>query len=258
MLASIRNLRLVESDLLLLHEAHDLDRLTRLRETISAEGVQRHPVIAVAHGERYLVLDGAHRARALSELGHRFTLVQEVEPPELSEAWGHLLDREPAEIRSVLGSLESLVITEKEPEGGALAAVEFGDGERTFIRVGEGGLAAEVRALWELQAVYRPGRRVRRVGPGEAADPVRGSRVVIRYRGFSVGELVEVVASGSVLPPGITRFRLKERVLGVSFPLERMADGDPLERNAELERFVARLWEENRVRSYDEPVVLFE
>lgn len=258
MLASLRNLRLAESHLLLLHEAHDPDRLSRLRDTIRSEGVQRHPVIAVAHGERYLVLDGAHRARALSELGYGFTLVQEVGPPEVSEAWGHTLDREPPEILSGLYALKELEVTEVEPEDGALAVVEFGGGEKVFVRAREEGLSAEVRALWGLQTVYRPGRRVRRVGPEEVGFAEAGGWPVIRYRGFTVGELAAVVDSGAVLPAGITRFKLRERVLGVSFPLERMADGDPGERNAELRSFVTRLWEENRVRSYDEPVVLFE
>lgn len=257
MLAALRNLRLVESESLLLHEAHDPERLSRLRDTIRSEGVQRHPVIATARGEKFLVLDGAHRARALSELGYHFTLIQEVEPPEVSEAWGHVLDREPAEVWSGLRSLEDAALAERESEGGALAVVELG-GERVFVRALEKGLAAEVRALWGLQAVYRPGRRVLRVGPEETAGHDYGGGVVIRYRGFTAGELAEVVDSGLVLPAGITRFRLRERVLGVCFPLERMSNGEPGERNAELKSFVVRLWEENRVRSYDEPVVLFE
>jgi hypothetical protein len=37
-----------------------------------------------------------------------------------------------------------------------------------------------------------------------------------------------------------------------------MKEGDPSARNAELREFVERRWEENRVRYYGEPVVLFE
>jgi hypothetical protein len=66
------------------------------------------------------------------------------------------------------------------------------------------------------------------------------------------------VRSGAVLPAGITRFRLRERVLGVRYPLQKMKNGDTPARNAELEAFVERLWRENRIRYYKEPVVLFE
>jgi hypothetical protein len=82
--------------------------------------------------------------------------------------------------------------------------------------------------------------------------------VMIRYRPFTSGELVEIVRSGAVLPAGITRFRVRERVLGVRYPLEKMKNGDASARNAELKAFVERLWRENRIRYYGEPVVLFE
>jgi L-serine kinase (ATP) / ParB family transcriptional regulator, heme-responsive regulator len=81
---------------------------------------------------------------------------------------------------------------------------------------------------------------------------------VIRYRAFAPEELVEIVRSRAVLPAGITRFRVRERVLGVRYPLEKMYDGDAHTRNAELMSFVERLWRENRIRYYEEPVVLFE
>src|ERR687898_301305 len=71
-------------------------------------------------------------------------------------------------------------------------------------------------------------------------------------------DLAEIVDSGTVLPAGITRFRVRERVLGVRYPLDRMMEGDPRARNAELREFVEGRWKENRVRYYGEPVVLFE
>ncbi len=55
----------------------------------------------------------------------------------------------------------------------------------------------------------------------------------------------------------VTR-RVRERVLGVRYPLGRMMDGEPRARNVELRRFVTERWAENRVRYYREPVVLFE
>ena len=81
---------------------------------------------------------------------------------------------------------------------------------------------------------------------------------MVRYRPFTPPELVELVRSGAVLPAGITRFRVRERVLGVSYPLEMLKDGDVTARNAELTEFVRSRWEENRIRYYAEPVVLFE
>ena len=92
MIPSLEDLLLVDLGCLVLHEAHDEDRLAPLRRRIEAEGEQRNPVIVSPHEDRYLVLDGAHRVRALRELGSRFVLVQAVEPPEKAEGWGHLLN----------------------------------------------------------------------------------------------------------------------------------------------------------------------
>ncbi|MDP8950359.1 MAG: ParB N-terminal domain-containing protein [Actinomycetota bacterium] len=237
---------------LILHEAHDEDRLASLRARIEVEGEQRNPVIVSSQGDCCLVLDGAHRVRALEELGCRLTLAQFVEPPERAESWAHLLD---GVALDKLHGVEEIEVSERQ-RGARLAEVELADGKRVFLRSREEGLLAEVRALWALQSLYPEGV-VRRVEPNGRPTLTEGEAVV-RYRSFAPGELVELVRSGAVLPAGITRFRVKERVLGVRYPLEKMQDGEASTRNAELRAFVERLWEENRIRYYEEPIVLFE
>jgi L-serine kinase (ATP) / ParB family transcriptional regulator, heme-responsive regulator len=253
LIPSLDDLRLVELERLILHEAHDEDRLASLRSRIEAEGEQHNPVIVSSQEDCCLVLDGAHRVRALEELGCRFVLAQFVEPPERAESWAHLLDGFGLDkFRDVEG------IEVSEPQGGArLAEVEVAGGRRIFLRSREEGLLAEVRALWALQALYPEGVVVRRVEANGRLRPAEG-KTIIRYRPFAPEELVEIVRSGAVLPAGITRFRVRERVLGVRYPLEKIKDGDATSRNAELRAFVERLWEENRIRYYEEPVVLFE
>jgi L-serine kinase (ATP) / ParB family transcriptional regulator, heme-responsive regulator len=251
LIPSLNDLRLVELERLILHEAHDEDRLAGLRRRIEADGTQRNPVIISSQADCCLVLDGAHRVRALEELGCRLALAQFVEHPEKAESWTHLLgDIGPDELRRV----EAIEVSEH-PEGDPLAEVEVADGKRYFLRSREEGLLAEVRALWALQSLYPQGVVVRRL---EADGRFELGEAMIRYRPFAPEELVEIVRSGAVLPAGITRFRVRERVLGVGYPLEKIREGDAPSRNAELQAFVERLWEENRIRYYKEPVVLFE
>jgi L-serine kinase (ATP) / ParB family transcriptional regulator, heme-responsive regulator len=251
LIPALDDLRLVELGGLILHEAHDENRLANLRARIESEGEQRNPVIVSSQGDCCLVLDGAHRVRALEELGCRLVLVQFVEPPERAESWAHLLDGVGLD---KLRGLEEIEVSEH--RGARLAEVEVAGGERISLRSEEKGLLAEVRALWALQSLYPEGV-VRRVEPNGPIGLAEGE-VVIRYRAFAPEELVEIVRSGAVLPAGITRFRVRERVLGVRYPLEKMRDGDAPTRNAELRSFVERLWSENRIRYYEEPVVLFE
>lgn len=253
MIPSLNDLRLVRLEDLILHEAHDEDRLIRLRVRMEAEGEQRNPIIVSSQGDCCLVLDGAHRVRALKELGCRLALVQLVDPPERAESWAHLLDGVGLQ---ELGGVEEVEIFEG-PKDASLAEVQSAEGRRVSLRSRQESLTSEVRALWALQALYPEGVVVRRVDPDAPVELGEG-QVMIRYRPFSANELVEIVRSGAVLPAGITRFRVRERVLGVRYPLEKMKDGDVPARNAELRAFVERLWGENRIRYYGEPVVLFE
>jgi len=237
---------------LLLHEAHDEDRLARLRKRMQAEGEQRNPVIVSPHEDRYLVLDGAHRVRVLHELGSPLALVQTVEPPEKAEGWGHLLGGIETSELARLHNIEASEGAGHNP----LAEVETAGEETIYLSPTGEGLQGRVRALWDLQSLYPKGA-VHRVETDAAVRLFEGD-VLIRYAGFTPGELAEIVASGTVLPAGITRFRIKERVLGVRYPLKEMADGDLDARNASLAEFVRGRWNEGRVRLYGEPVVLFE
>jgi L-serine kinase (ATP) / ParB family transcriptional regulator, heme-responsive regulator len=254
LIPSLNDLRLVELERLILHEAHDERRLARLRERIEAEGVQRNPVIVAPHEDAYLVLDGAHRVHTMKEIGSRLVLAQVVEPPESAESWGHLLTGVDAAI------LETIDGVKASGDGGGqrpLAEIETAGGERVYLRSAGDGLCDEVEALWALQRLYPGGDVVRRVDP-EGPVRLEDGEALIHYRPFTAAELVEVVRGGKVLPAGITRFRVRERILGVRFPLAGMKDGDPGERNAELRRFVEEHWRQNRIRYYGEPVVLFE
>jgi L-serine kinase (ATP) / ParB family transcriptional regulator, heme-responsive regulator len=257
---SLKDLRLVETGCLILHEAHDEGRLARLKERIASEGEQRNPVMASPYGDRFLVLDGAHRVRAMDELGARFVLVQVVEPPGQAEGWGHVVEgMEPPGPDEANGLVvgEAGEAVGDAGRGEEVAEIETSGGETLSVRSREAGSLARSRAMWGLQARYPEKAAVRRVEP-EGAVRLSGGEVLIRYRPFDPEELVEIVGSGAILPAGVTRFRVPERVLGVRYPLERMMDGAPRARNVELRRFVSERWAENRVRYYREPVVLCE
>ncbi len=251
--AALDQLRIVPLERLILHEAHDEARLATLRERVAAEAVQRNPVILTPHNEDFLLLDGAHRAHTMFTLGCAFVLAQLIDPPNKVESWTHLLSNPSLDH---LSESENLLASE-DLGVGWLAAIETTGGARSYLRARKPSLACEVRALWDLQAAYPSDAPVRRLDSGAVAS-LEDGEVRVYYRPFTVGELTEVVRGDAVLPAGITRFRVPERVLGVRFPLESLIDGDLSERNAELRVLVERRWSANRVRRYDEPVVLFE
>ena len=254
MIPALQDLRIVELGRLILHEDHDEERLVRVRGRIYAEGVQRNPVIVSPFEEGFLVLDGAHRVHALRGLEAHLALVQIVDPPPPAESWSHLLTAARVER---LREFDELRISEKDSHDGWMAEVEAAGGRRLYLRPQKNGLPEEVRALWAMQRVYPGDSEVRRIGSDEVNRLV-GDDALIRYRVFSPGELIEVVRCGAMLPAGITRFRVEERVLGARFPLRSLQSDDTQSRNAELRSLVEERWRENRIRRYDEPVVLFE
>lgn len=189
----------------------------------------------------------------MKEIGSRLILIQVIEPPVSAESWAHVV---PYENLSVLHSLEEV---ESSPLGGDNFAAEivFSNGEHVYLRAREGGLLGEVRALRSIQSLYPGDDVVRRVDPDQPVGLAK-NEAVVRYRVFTAEELVEVVRLGTVLPAGITRFRVRERVLGVRFPLSKLKEGEAATRNVELREHVDRCREQNRIRYYGEPVILFE
>lgn len=255
MILALDALRIVELSCLILHEDHDPARLARVREGIREEAVQRNPVIVAPYGDRYLVLDGAHRVRALTELGLRLALVQIIDLPERAESWGHLL---PAEnLEAALRGLPVVAVSAERPGENCLVEARLHDGRVLYAQAKDAGLIASVRALKSLGSVYPKGGVVRRIDP-EASIELGAGEALLLYRRFSPRELAEVVDTGEVLPAGITRFPVPERVLNVRYPLVLLEDGEPAARNAELRGFVEKSLEGNRVRYYAEPIVLFE
>lgn len=254
-ISALDALGIVELSRLILHEDHDPARLARVREGIREEAVQRNPVIVAPYAERYFVLDGAHRVRALAELGLRLALVQIIDLPAEAESWGHLL---PAEgLEAALRGLPEVAVSEERPGERCLVEARFHGDRVLYARAREAGLVASVRALKSLGRIYPKGSVVRRVDPEADAEPGVGETLLI-YRRFSPRELVEVVERGEVLPAGITRFPVRERVLNVRYPLELLEGGDPATRTAQFGELVQEALRKNRVRYYAEPVVLFE
>lgn len=254
-ISALDALGIVELSCLILHEDHDPPRLARVRDGIREEAVQRNPVIVAPYADRYFVLDGAHRVRALTELGLRLALVQKVGLPRKAESWSHLLPA--ANLEAALRSIPQVVVSTTRPSEDLLVEARFSDGRRLYAQSGGNGLVGSVRALKSLGSVYPQNGVVRRIDP-EAGVELGDGEALLLYRRFSPHELVEVVESGEVLPAGITRFPVPERVLNVRYPLSRLRDGEPADRGAELREFVADSLEGNRVRYYAEPVVLFE
>ena len=90
------DLRIVPVADLLLHERVDLERVTRLIDRLSADGILKNPPIvgSLPGSERFLLLDGANRVSAIQNLDIPHLIVQ-VEPFENENLeirhWNHVV-----------------------------------------------------------------------------------------------------------------------------------------------------------------------
>ena len=93
-----------------------------------------------------------------------------------------------------------------------------------------GGLIKRARTAGQLIGLYKlkPEQRVDVDDDGinlaiEAARKLGSDGVAIEYANFSQTEVMQVVAVGEILPPGLLNYRLEQRVL-MNYPLDILLD----------------------------------
>lgn len=277
-------------DRILLHEAHDAKRVQRVMAAMRQDGYLRNPIIVAEREGHYVQLDGATRAMALAEMGTPCALVQIVsyEDPEVSlSSWNHVLIDFPAQrLCTELGAMEGLncAACDQAQIGPALqarnaaaavrpeAAAQTGErqallgiisreGDGMLVRV-DGELREQLGQLASAVAVYRGQAEVRRVADlelGALLTQHPDLSAVVGFAQLKPEDVFHCAFNRAKLPMGITRHLVGGRALGVDLPLEVLADERALEeKNAWLEQMILERIRRQKVRVYQEPVIVFD
>jgi L-serine kinase (ATP) / ParB family transcriptional regulator, heme-responsive regulator len=251
----LSSLRLVNIGQLELHEDHEPSRLTATCAAIQDEGVLRHPLLAVQSSSgSYLVLDGVHRTKTLEALGCKRAPVQVVSPEEvILQSWVHQVSK--GFWMSEVFEDPYLHITPlKKKETALLAEVEEADGNRLYIYPATGAGEKERMEAWRrLVKAYSSRHAVTRIPPDEAEPPAKG-RVLVRHAPASLAMVKETVRRGEVMPAGVTRFIVPNRLLNVRVPLDFLTREKP--NLDQWQQFCSQL--EGNLRHYTESVYLCE
>ncbi|HEY7820070.1 MAG TPA: hypothetical protein VIG29_17745, partial [Vicinamibacteria bacterium] len=157
------DLRIIPVADLLLHEKVDLERVTRLIDRLSADGILKNPpiVASLPGSDRFLLLDGANRVSALQNLDipHLIVQVEPFENPKLEvRHWNHVVrDLEARELLKKAREMKGVAVENRRSEDrGFLASVTTGEGESIQL-VDRGTLASRVEHLHALVDVYYRG-----------------------------------------------------------------------------------------------------
>lgn len=265
------DLRIVPVQHLLLHEEVDLERVARLLDRLSADGVLKNPpiVASLPDSDRFLLLDGANRVSAIDNLDIPHLLVQ-VEPfqnPSLEvRHWNHVVrDIEARSLIQRVREIGGLEVREDGPGGDSsrfLASLFLEDGSSLHLY---GGPDVSERVTF-LNAIvdtyYRGDARMDRVNHDDL-DSLRRHHphfgALVCFPDFSKEEIRAVAEAGRRLPSGLTRILVPRRVLGFNLRLPLLKSSLPLEEKRRwLADAIHQKVTEHKVRYYQEPTFVFD
>lgn len=268
------DLRIVPVNDLLLHEDVDLERVARLIDRLSADGILKNPPIvgSLSGSERYLLLDGANRVSAIQNLDIPHLLVQ-VEPfdnPDLEvRHWNHVVrDIEARALVAKASELPGVKVLRGRPddpvrdEEGFLASI-LTDGSEAIHLTGSDSLEERVRHLRSVVDVYYRGEaRMDRVNHADV-EALRSHHphfgALVSFPDFSKEQVRAVAEGGGRLPSGLTRILVPRRVLGFNLQLPLLKSHLPLdEKRRWLAEEIQHKVAEHKVRYYQEPTFVFD
>ncbi len=263
------DLRIVPVGDLLRHEDVDLDRVARLLDRLSADGVLRNPpiVASLPGSDRFLLLDGANRVSALENLDipHLLVQVEPYENPDLEiRHWNHVVrDIEADKIVEYARSIPGVDMVEGEaPVEGYLASFLTDDDEARHL-VSSAQMNERVKHLRAIVDIYYKGEaRLDRVNHADVATlraqhPHFGA--LVTFPDFTKDDVRSIAEAGDRLPSGVTRILVPRRVLGFNLRLPLLSSNLPLEEKRrwlidEIQHKVS----EHKVRYYQEPTFVFD
>jgi threo-3-hydroxy-L-aspartate ammonia-lyase len=267
------SLAVVPVDQLAPHEAVDESRVVRLMERLRVDGRLMNPPLVAAWRGKYVVLDGATRHMALKRLGFDHVVAQVVsaEMGNFSlHTWYHVISGPagPAVLLAELGKtaglkLTSLAQSETRDALGRHASLcyfQARDGSCTLASLADG--ADPVGVMNEMVGRYMAWGRVERtlstnldILTGQFPELV----AIAVYPQFVAENVFDLAVAGGRLPAGLTRFVVPGRVLRLNADLARLKSQEPLAaKRAWLEQFVHEKLARNRMRYYQEPVILLD
>jgi hypothetical protein len=263
-------LHMVALDDIVLHEDPDMERVARLVDRFSADGVLKNPpVVGRSPGHRPIVLDGANRITSLRMLHYTHVLVQELDlfdPGLQLESWHHAIEHVPADgLLAHAASVQGVTLEEgEEPHishPSVLARFRSAGG-KTVMLVGSEELLERVRQLHRITQVYHRFSSFDRVSYTGMEHLVRNYRSftgLISFRRFTLEDLRLITEQGDRVPSGITRILLPKRALRFNLHLEILRAGLSLEeKEAWLQQTIKEKVADKSIRFYREPTFFFD
>jgi hypothetical protein len=263
-------LHIVGLDEVVLHEDPDMERVARLVDRFSADGILKNPpVVGRPKKGRRIVLDGANRITALRKLGYSHVLVQELDLFDRGlslHTWHHAIEGlTPDEILSHAESVEGVSVKEEGDTGPPvlpdLTRIRFADGRAVALQ-GADTLDERVRQLHSVTKIYHRFAYFDRVSYTNLEDLARNYRnftALVTFLPFSREDLQDLTHWDKRVPSGVTRVMLPKRALRFNIQLEMLRAGLSLEEKEDwLQQTILEKVQDREIRFYREPTFFFD
>lgn len=270
-------LRVIDLDSLILHEQPDEERWKPLETRIRSDGVLKHPPIAARdHGSAtHILLDGVNRVEAITRLGARRLLVQEVgleDDTLVLSTWHHVVE-----------GLAGEAVVERIGAGARISKVEgrftaAGDFVPAFDRDTECLLVLRDRSVYAIhttddlrrrleivtgvvEVIHEAGNRdrVSYTNMSDLAKHYRDFSALVCYKAFTKDEVLTLSLEGRKFPSGVTRFSIPKRALYFDLPFSFLeGEGSAETKQAELDEMISEKIRNKKIRFYVEPTFIFD
>lgn len=248
--ATLDSVVLVSPDAVTPHEIGTDGHVDELVSAILAESCVRHPIISVAIGSRFLLLDGTHRLAALKSIGVQRVPLQVFERGNVSfDTWAKVVMHP----RGSAAVLETPLEWRRGEDAGATVHLVASDGQVWHSGNHPDTLARRHQMVTQVLGSIDNADSVKTSIPSLARPDGPGS-FVLRFRAWTLDDVVESARQGNRLPSGLTRVMAFGRILSLRVPLG-MLQGQLFDAGHWSE-FIATA--KRKARVYDEPTVLID
>lgn len=261
------DLRIVLTETLHPHEEHDSQRSRPLIERLASETVVINPPIVAPMGaSQFLVLDGANRFHAFSQLGYSHILVQ-VAPYESGyvelKTWRHLIcDWQREALMEHIKQLSDIQILEGQ-HSSAIAHILFSNGTVFALMSPVENTHERNATLRQVVSVYQQNATLQRTALVEPLDiwQLHPSAIaIVEFPHYQPADIMAAARYNAYLPPGISRHIIQGRALKVNYPLAALRDKTVslAEKNQQLHLWVQDKLAKRQIRYYAESSYLFD
>ena len=259
---------------LLHHEHYDNRRVKRLSDNLQKADVLMNPPIVTEWQGKHVILDGATRASALKILDCPHIIVQLVKQDSQDtnlSTWNHIVhtvnlgDLFDA-IKSIPGdNIKISSGSELEPTStsspGILFTIVARDKQMYMVQRSRGNSLKHLDLSNAVNAYTRLTNVVRTLDSDIELiqNKVQSFSALIKFPTFTIQEVLNSALAHKLLPAGVTRFLITNRVIGINVPLNILFSNKSLsQKNDWLNETITNKFHQNKVRHYTEPVIVIE